>query len=75
MKIYTCESFNSFISTQDNLTLRAIRENLATIMMIKLFFAPKHSLERILDQDFATTRVFAQETHETKSKRAKIAIR
>lgn len=49
IKIYICASFNSLILTQDNLALKVIRENLATIVMIKSFFAFRHSFERILD--------------------------
>jgi len=49
MKIYICESFNSLILTQDNLALKVIRKNLATIVIIKSFFAFRHSFERILN--------------------------
>ncbi len=49
MKIYTCESSNSFVLTQDNLALKVIRRNLATIIITKSFFAFKHFFERILN--------------------------
>jgi hypothetical protein len=75
MKIYTCKLFNSLILTQDNSTLKVIRENLATIVITKSFFAFERSLERILNRNSIATRVLIQDTYTTKSKRAKIVIR
>lgn len=75
IEICICELFNLFISTQDNPTLRTVRGNSATTVIIKLFFASEYFLERILDRNSAATRVSAQETYKTESKRAKTVIR
>lgn len=75
IKICIYKLFNSLILTQDNSTLRTIRENLTTIIIIKSFFAFKRSLERILNRNFIAIRISTQETYATKSKRAKIIIR
>lgn len=75
MKIYIYKLFNSFILTQNNLTLKIIRENFATTIIIKSFFAFERSLERILDRNFIVIRILIQETYTIKLKKAKTTIR
>ncbi len=54
--------------------LRAILENSATTVIVRLFSASEYSLKRILDRNYNTTCISIQETSATKSKKTKTVI-